>query len=159
MEKILLTIIIIGLMSCNENSKYNVTSINSGTSSDKELSRSILQQGDSSAYYELSMQYLDYGYEHFLPYSLIMANKYNYPQAYFDVYDCLLLLYGSEPKDICLLDSVTQKIAIEYLKKASSEGHSQARSILGEYYLEGIYFEKDTLLGNLLVEEAENLPY
>lgn len=156
MKKILMLITFISLISCKNNVKEDAISINSAMRSDNELEQLIIQKGDSSAYYELSMQYLDYGYERFLPFALIMANKYDYPQAYFDTYSCLWNICGSDGNK---LDSTTQKMAIEYLQKASLKGHSQARETLGEYYLEGKYVEKDTVLGKRLIEQAKNLPY
>ena len=153
-------LIVLSLIGCKENSRDHVFSMNTATRPEKELEQLILQKGDASAYYELSIQYLDYGYERFLPFALIMANKYNYPQAYFDVYSCLTDLYGCYmDEELYLLDETTQKMAIEYLQEGSLKGHSQSRETLGEYYMQGIYFEKDTILGKELIKQSENLPY
>jgi len=156
---LLLIIIIVGFVCCRNNIKDSAKSINTAIRSDSELARLIFQEGDSSAYYELSMQYLDYGYERFLPFALIMANKYDYQQAYFDIFDCLWHIYGKPTAELILLedlDSTTQKMAIDYLIKASFKGHEQAKEILGEYYLRGLYVDKDTLLGKRLIQEARN---
>ena len=152
----LLLLIIGSFVSCKNNTQDNATSINSTIRLDGELEHLIIQKGDRLAYYELSMQYLDYGYEKFLPYSLIMANKYDNPQAYFDTYNCLWNICGNDENRI---DGTTQTMAIDYLQKASLRGHSQARETLGKYYMQGVYFEKDTILGSQLIEQAKSLPY
>jgi TPR repeat protein len=149
------------LLSCNKIKEKETQAIHGNQASRplELLIFDVVHKGDSLAYYELSNVYFDYRYETFLPYALIMANKYNYPQAYFDVYDCLLLACEKDSFNICLLDTVTQKMAIEYLRQASLKGHSQARETLGEYYMQGTYFERDTILGKQLIEQAKHLPY
>ncbi|MBP5426524.1 MAG: hypothetical protein J6Y29_01280 [Clostridiales bacterium] len=96
---------------------------------DSVLEKLVIEKGDTSAYYDLFVSYLDYSPEKFLPYALIMANKYNYPQAYYDVYDRLWYLYENSDS----LDVTTKKIALEYLEKAAQKGHTQARQTLEEY--------------------------
>lgn len=118
------------LLGCKNETKSSEKSMNTATRSDKELEGLIIQKGDSSAYYELSMQYLDYGYERFLPYALIMANKYNYSQAYFDVFDCLTYVYVNNATQI---DEKTATLAIEYLLEAANKGHAQAKEMIQEY--------------------------
>ena len=130
MKKILLLLIVVSFIGCKNNIKNDVKSINSSTRPDSELAQLILQKGDSSAYYELSMQYLDYGYERFLPFALIMANKYDYQQAYFDVFSCLTDIYHS---DIAKIDDKTANLAIEYLLQANEKGHHQANEMVQEY--------------------------
>ncbi len=67
------------------------------------------------------------GDDDLLPYALIMANKYNYTQAYFDVFDCLTAKYSS---DIGQIDSLTAQLAIKYLLIASEKRHWQASEIV-----------------------------
>jgi len=51
------------------------------------LKRQIVNHGDSQCYESLKVEYMDIdAIENLLPWSLIMANKYNYRPAYFDVY-------------------------------------------------------------------------
>ena len=83
--------------------------------------------------------------EEFLIYALIMANKYDYPQAYFDVYFYLTNVFP----DISDIDEATANMAISYLLKAKDKGHHQAIDIVEKYnisstenskqYLEEIY--------------------
>jgi len=55
-----------------------------------ELKELVLLKGDTMAYVELKTAYLNEKYkEEYLLYSIIMADKYNYPSAYYQVYDCI----------------------------------------------------------------------
>ena len=94
-----------------------------------QLKQEIIETGDTSAYYDLIIQLMEYksGDDDLLPYALIMANKYNYTQAYFDVFDCLTAKYSS---DIGQIDSLTAQLAIKYLLIASEKRHWQASEIV-----------------------------
>jgi TPR repeat protein len=137
------------MLGCKNKTRENAIPTDYSIRSESELKKLTLQCGDIEAYNELIFAYVNYG--SVLPCALIMANKYDYPQAYYDVYDCLWYLYDSPD----MLDETTRKMAIEYLQKASLKGCLQARETLGEYYLNGIYFEKDTVIGKQLIKEAE----
>lgn len=117
--------IVLMFASCNCRKEKGIP-MNYSERSDSELEKLVIEKGDTSAYHELFVIYLDYPSERFLPYALIMANKYNYPQAYFDVYDRLWYLYDSPDS----LDNTSKKMAIEYLRRAALKGHAQAREIL-----------------------------
>ena len=109
-------------------------SMNQRTISDSELKKAVLYDGDESAYDDLSIVYLDYTFqEEFLLYALVMANKYDYPQAYFDVFSCLTDIYSS---DITKIDDRTATLAIEYLLQANEKGHHQANEMVQEYNIE-----------------------
>lgn len=58
-----------------------------------------LDRGDTSAYYDLKIAYLDYRTGEFLPIALIMANKNQYPNAYYDVYSTLCAIEGISASD------------------------------------------------------------
>lgn len=103
--------------------------MNSASHSLKDLRKLIIEQGDTAAYYELSIQYLDLGMQDFLVYALIMANKFDYPQAYFDVFDCITYEYIDNYE---LIDEKTAALAIEYLIKAANMGHEQAQKMVKE---------------------------
>lgn len=99
--------------------------------SEKNLKEMVLNNGDTDAYYELSIAYLDHPYqEEFLLYAMIMANKYDYPQAYFDVFDCFVLSYWS---DVSKIDEQSANLAIEYLIKAYERGHHQATEMVQKH--------------------------
>lgn len=97
----------------------------------KTLKEMVLNNGDTDAYYELSIAYLNLPYqEEFLLYAMIMANKYDYPQAYFDVFDCFVLSFWP---DISKIDEQSANLAIEYLIKAHDRGHHQATEIVHQF--------------------------
>lgn len=133
MKKIIIFIIVIFTIallsfSCSNSDKTNF-SMNDSPKTISQLKLEILETGDTSAYYDLTIQLMEYksGDDDLLPYALIMANKYNYTQAYFDVFDCLTAKYSS---DIGQIDSLTAQLAIKYLLIASEKGHWQASEIV-----------------------------
>jgi hypothetical protein len=73
--------------SCNTHKKER--SMNTPSESIKSLYDKALDRGDTSAYYSLKIAFLDYKPMDFLPIALIMANKNNFPAAYYDVYSTL----------------------------------------------------------------------
>ncbi len=133
MKKIIVILLAISsLFGCGDSLNDNAISMNTANRSDAELRQLIIQKGDSSAYYELSTQYLDYGYQDFLFYALIMANKYNYPDAYMDVFDCLTTEYIDS---IEMMDEETAKMAVDYLFKAYDNNQNQAIEFVNDYHI------------------------
>ena len=124
----------------------------------EELERLVLE-GNTDAYDELYIAYMDIGEVRLLPYALLMANKYDYTNAYYDVYCCLAFLYWDNCVETeCFLDSLdiqTRTMALEYLKKAADKGETNALRDLGWLYLEGKHVEKDSVLGNQLLKKSE----
>lgn len=53
------------------------------------LEENIIKKGDINSYIELRTLYIDKNMFTFLPWALIMANKYQNKDGYFDVYACL----------------------------------------------------------------------
>jgi hypothetical protein len=95
------------------------------------LKEAVLNYGDTSAYERLSVAYLDYSVqEEFLFYAMIMANRFDYPQAYFDVYFCLTQAFS---RDISKIDDRSAQLAIEFLLKAYEKEHHQAKDIVESY--------------------------
>lgn len=135
--KIIIFIFLLFLLGCKNNSKAgmgsdseNVISMNDSCISEDSLKKAVLLSGDTTAYYDLSNLYLDKKYqEEFLLYAIIMANKYRYPQAYFDVFNCIMNAFFTE---ISSIDEQSAKLGIEYLFKAADKGHHQAKELLGE---------------------------
>jgi len=132
MKRVTLILFASFLLGCNmENEKSDNSSMNQPSKSITELKEAVIIKGDTNAYYELSVAYLDYTFqEEFLIYAVIMANKYDYPQAYFDVFTCLTDVYLS---DISKIDDETANLAIEYLLKAYNKNHHQAKDMVEEY--------------------------
>lgn len=137
---ILIIVSVLVFMSCDmksnkTNSNEVVRSMNQPTVSESELKKAVLYEGDTGAYYELSISYLDHSFqEEFLFYAIIMANKYAYPQACFDVYFYLTQTFSS---DINNMDENSANLAIEYLLKAHEKGHHQAKDIVEEFSITG----------------------
>lgn len=110
------------------NSNKKAFSMNQPITKIADLKKAVLREGDTNAYYELKIAYLDNEFpEEFLIFSLIMANKYDYLQAYFDVFTCLTDVYLT---DISKIDEKSANLAIEYLFKAQEKGHHQAKDII-----------------------------
>lgn len=120
------------LSGCNNCSEEKSYSMNHGTKTLPELKQQIIDYGDTCAYYDLKIQLLDfkYGDEELLSYAMIMANKYDYSEAYFDVFDCITAPYFD---NINQIDSRTAKMAIDYLLLASEKGYFQACEIVDSY--------------------------
>ena len=129
MRILLLTMVIIILSSCNYNNEKRKANDQNGVKNHfTEWKTLVVNKGDTIAYKSLSKEYIDYPFpEEFLYYSFIMANKYDYLQAYFDVYICLTDIYNSNIEKI---DNATANLAIEYLLKAYQKGHLQAKDIV-----------------------------
>ncbi|NLK56548.1 MAG: hypothetical protein GX292_03235 [Bacteroidales bacterium] len=144
----------------NEKIKEEVFTFNRQNRSDLDLEHSIINKGDTLAYGALYIRYSCYKYscKDFLPYALIMANKYNYPPAYFHVFICLWQLYSGwdEEGNISLdkLDKTTRNMAIEYLKKGVEKGEKNCMRYLGNYYIKGKYVKKDVKYGEYLQEKG-----
>ena len=85
--------------------------------SEKELIASIIGAGDTIAYHHLYNYYMNHReVGNILSYSLIMANKWNYSIAMYDVYIELLSLYNCLfSGNLEIMDLKTRRFALEYL--------------------------------------------
>lgn len=111
--------------------KEIIISMNQSLENENELKKAVMFEGDKKAYRSLSIVYLDYSFsEEFLLYALIMANKYDHPQAYFDVFKCLTGVFFD---DLSKMDKNTANIAINYLLIASEKGHKQAKEMVKKF--------------------------
>jgi TPR repeat protein len=136
------------LFSCHKEKSTYTKSLNTQDRSDDVLKDLALNHGDTVAYEDLSISYLDLPSGLFLPIAEEMANKYKYPQAYYDVYFELSF-------DSCNEKSMAK--AIKYLKLAFDKGHFQALYTLGNMYYEGKYLPKDTILGQKLLMKYDSI--
>ncbi len=90
----------------------------------------ILKDGDTISYNNLSyIFFLNNRSEELLYYSFFMANKYNYSDAYYDVYSIFTDIEKPEA-----LDLYSKKIATYYLLLAYEHGHIEANEILVSKY-------------------------
>jgi len=126
-------IFILLLSSCNK--KERVLPINSTTNFDRKIYKEkCLNKGDTIAYYNLSMDYMDSPYDGFLYTALIMANKHGYHLAYEDVYYILTDYYHKkEFTELDDLDQKTREIALDYLKTGAKIGNKECQRILNYY--------------------------
>ena len=98
---------------------------------DLHLIQNDVRNGDTAAYNELAIVYLDYPEDSLLPYAIMMADKYDYTKAYLDVYYCILDMYaGGDVARINEIDLANRKKALKYLKVAADRGLEQAKTDL-----------------------------
>lgn len=160
MKKIAIAIVLMSLILgilvfhyCRRNNERVATITGNNTRPIDELKSLVWLKGDTTAYNELYIAYLDEEYdEEYLVYSLYMANKYNYPPAYFFVYDCLTSIYENHPTG--KIDEKTKKLALSYLKKGVELGDYNSKIAMGLLYMHGKYVPKDTVLGKKLYDEG-----
>ena len=96
-----------------------------------------IKSGDTLIYNGLKKELLGCNSEfELLLFSTIMADRYNYKPAYYDVYNYLWLTFNYNQKrnlwDLSQFDMTTQKYALYHLKKSASFGNKQAISILSQ---------------------------
>lgn len=122
----------------------------------KDLKKLVLANGDTIAYKELRIAYLNVNYyeEEFLLYSIIMADKYNYPKAYYYVYMCLTSIFEHHHYT-GKMDERTKELALKYLKEGVELNDGESTHVLSELYLEGKYVPKNTILGKKLAEKEK----
>lgn len=117
------------------------------------LKKLVIEKNDIEGYDQLRYAYFDEQCsEEYLFYSLLMANKRHYPQAYFDVYFSLIRR-TLEQRGVTL-DKETIAFMLNYLEKGAKLGHPQSRYELGQLYIEGKYVLKDTLLGKKMINSS-----
>lgn len=93
----------------------------------RELIEKVLQSGDTLAYKRLSDIYFGSGYStEFFYLAFIMANNYDYPQAYYDLYGLLDYVKGRDLK--------SDSLALYYLLCAYEKGLNEANvSVEGKF--------------------------
>ena len=123
----------------------------------EKLKKLVLSNGDTIAYSELRIEYLEVHYyeEEFLLYSIIMADKYNYPQAYYYVYECLTSIFERHHY-AGKIDEKTKELALKYLREGVELNDKQSTHELSELYLQGKYVPKDTIFGKKLAEKEKS---
>lgn len=129
----------------NKKNEYFTLSPNSHSTRYEKLIVDILCNGNVESYQTLLCEYSDsFRIEEMLAYSLIMANKYDYSQAYFDVFDILTSIPNHNAQ-ICVqsecldegfycLDENTKIMALEYFKQAIYKGDKMASNKLINTY-------------------------
>lgn len=111
----------------------------------EEYVNKVLENGDVGAYQDLFFILQKSGHENeYLIYSLFMANKYNYPDAFFWVYYHIIKLFDNNNIEI---DEISLKTALEYLNKGVKLGSKNAEIRMSELLLEGRFLPQDTIRG------------
>ena len=91
-----------------------------------------IEKNDTTAYNRLRIMYINKPDEgKLLFYSIVLANKCHYPQAYYDVYHELRFLENMERNKRCS-NKETRKLMIHYLTKGAKLGHQPSIYELGK---------------------------
>jgi len=104
------------------------------------IERKVINEGDPFAYELLLNENLIYGYD-VLKISILAANKYKWPQAYYTIFDEL----ENSSLDIDNLDSATRLYAIYNLQLSADLNYPPALNKLSNCYRIGKYFALDSL--------------
>lgn len=159
MNKLLLFLLVCLTLSCTQEVKQNKDnsfSMNQPELEINKLKNLIINKGDTSAYNQLDVAFLDQRHEEFIIYALVMANKYDYPKAYYDVFSCICDIYGDIDK-LSYLDSQTRQFALNYLTLSVQKGYEIGKGDLSTIMLEGKYMKKNIKLGKKYQEEYNQL--
>ena len=120
-----------------------LSSCNDGILKDSEVKEAkaiIVKSGDKDLYARLCIYYYEKGeYESSLPYSMIMAYKYNDKDAYYNIYKTILQINSngnSDYKAVKKLDKNSKEFALLNLTKSASLGCISAKKDLDKYNLE-----------------------
>jgi hypothetical protein len=119
-----------------------------------------IEKGDIDSYYSLSIAYLEHEPGFFLPIAFTMANKYDYPQAYFDVYCAIFDFNGVSTLEDTTdkIDRRSKEIALDYLIIGAKKGHHQSLDILlDDYLLKEDKYNKLLSFNNLKIKHKSYL--
>jgi|JI6StandDraft_1071083.scaffolds.fasta_scaffold115752_2 hypothetical protein len=95
---------------------------------------SLMRYNDSSIYNKLKTEYLKNQPCDFFAIALIMANKYDYAPAYFDVYFSMFTMFDTKKNsdavkyNLLLLDEQTRQLSLNCLKIAYDKGYPDAQN-------------------------------
>ena len=110
--------------------------------------RRVFEQGDTAAYLELWKEPVP-----FLLCAMVMANKYNYPEAFLDVYDRIISPYRG--LNNIPIDTATFNLAYSYLKRGVELGSKPAKFSMSMLLLKGVFVQQDTVLAKKLYFESD----
>ena len=138
------------LFSCI-NTEENSKAVNNLEHEISLLKKSIVINGDVSAYNELSARYIKREkYFDILPFSFIMAGEYEYLSAYYDVF---FYVYAANSNscfdyDLSCLDSQTKTLALKYLKLGVEKGDEACSNVVLNFYNKGKHYPIKELYTN-----------
>lgn len=124
-----------------KNSIANITPVENNDSTDSgkyptitiEEIKMNVRKGDTNAYNQLAHINLTHP-EDQLFWALLMAHKYDYNLAYFDVFSCLLDANLCQGYSMDKVDAKSRKMALDYLLIAAKKGHKQSKEIIKDYF-------------------------
>ena len=116
----------------------------------RELEKEIVKKGSIEAYQDYSIAYLeDQQFGSFYKMAKIMADKYDYVPAYYDVFSTILDRKNNyHTEDVYSLEGLSEKEkqeAIHYLKVGVKKGNTQCKWIVKKYIKEKRYFSKEDM--------------
>lgn len=90
--------------------------------------------GDTSAFKDLRICYLDYSPEKFIPYAVYFADKYKFPMASYEVYLSICNVNGQELGKLSetMAGKKDYELAIKHLKLAANSNYYDSKEILEE---------------------------
>lgn len=126
--------------------------INTTTNSDRNYYlNEALKKGDTLAYHQLSLDYMDSPYDGFLYPAFIMANRHDYHLVYLEVYYVLTdYFHKKETKELEDLVKQTRVLALQYLNKGAVLGNKECERILS-------YIEYVNISGNSRYRDLEKV--
>lgn len=90
----------------------------------------VVVHGDTNDYHNLFLIYIDRNEYEIIPFAVIMADKYHYPQAYEDAYHCIWHTSGGKLYSLEGLDPQSKKMILKYLKLSYEAGNHHAKDIV-----------------------------
>lgn len=149
------------ILSCMDKKEHIIEKTDPSLESQVEKFKGrVLKNGDSVAYDRLRVIYGDWSYDgkyrpDLLPYSLLMAEKYNYQFAYHQVYTDIIELNNKGKYHDSLFSNVPlfqKETALYYLEKGASHDDVTCIESLIEYYHYENELEKANSLETILKE-------
>jgi hypothetical protein len=165
MKNIFVIISICFLCSCNNSNKGETFSMSpkAYTSEEEECIRRMVYYGDTIAYRRMFDDFDDNSrIPEFLSYSLIMANKYDWAQAYYDVFYIFTSVphvnaYECDTISFYCLDEKTREFALSYFRQAVYKGNYWAsKHLLNEFGKGQEYPISELYLDTVLIKQAKH---
>jgi TPR repeat protein len=124
----LLLLLAIGFACTQKPAEGEDRSMNQPEGSLEELTNCALENGDTAAFRELEIAYLDFPQGAFLPIALAMADRHPFAPADFSVYRSLLKPTRRPGQNLSLdsCSAVDKERALRYLNKSAQAGYAPA---------------------------------
>ncbi|NMH26467.1 hypothetical protein [Flavobacterium silvaticum] len=111
----------------------NYVKVNNDKVKTDSLFAVALNNGDEKAYNDVSANYiLASNYKELFYYSIIMANKYDLPEAHYHIF--VALINSSPKQNLNLMDEKTKNLALYHLAKSHELGFASAKYSISELF-------------------------